>query len=67
MNSIGLKVKKIRQQYKLNQISFANAIGISQGRLSEIEQGKTKPSADTLNELRKRFHVDLNWLFEESN
>ncbi|WP_373457837.1 helix-turn-helix domain-containing protein [Paenibacillus wynnii] len=32
----------------MNQIAFADAIGISYGRLSEIEQGKTKPSADTL-------------------
>ncbi|MDH6430455.1 transcriptional regulator with XRE-family HTH domain [Paenibacillus sp. PastH-3] len=38
---------------------------ISQGRLSEIEQGKTKPSAETLKELRKEINVDLNWLFDE--
>jgi transcriptional regulator with XRE-family HTH domain len=46
---------------------FAEKIGISKGRLSEIEQGKTKPSAEALNELRKQFNVDLNWLFEEDN
>lgn len=66
MDSIGQKVKLIRKQHKLNQISFADAIGISQGRLSEIEQEKTKPSADTLKELRRRFQVDLNWLFDET-
>ncbi|WP_445668000.1 helix-turn-helix domain-containing protein [Paenibacillus sp. FSL H7-0918] len=38
---------------------------ISQGRLSEIEQGKTKPSTETLKELRKEINVDLNWLFDE--
>lgn len=64
MNTIGEKVKKIRLQKKLNQIAFADAIGISQGRLSEIEQGKTKPSADTLQQLRKKFDVDLNWLLD---
>jgi transcriptional regulator with XRE-family HTH domain len=63
--SIGDKVKAIRKQHQLNQIAFADTIGISQGRLSEIEQGKTKPSAETLYELRKKFNVDLNWLFEE--
>ncbi|WP_256721101.1 helix-turn-helix domain-containing protein [Paenibacillus odorifer] len=42
-------------------------MGISQGRLSEIEQGKTKPSAETLNELRKKFNVDLNRLSDENN
>lgn len=65
MNTIGDKVKFIRLQNKLNQIIFAEKIGISQGRLSEIEQGKTKPSAETIKELRKEFNVDLNWLFDE--
>ncbi|QWU15622.1 helix-turn-helix domain-containing protein [Paenibacillus sophorae] len=67
METIGDKVKAVRLKYNLNQISFAEKIGISQGRLSEIEQGKTKPSAETLKELRKKFNVDLNWLFDEDN
>ena len=65
MNAIGEKVKAIRIENNLKQIEFAETIGISQWRLSEIEQGKTKPSAETLNELRKKFNVDLNWLFDE--
>jgi transcriptional regulator with XRE-family HTH domain len=44
---------------------YAETVGISQGRLSEIEKGKTKPSAERLNELRKKFSVDLNWLFDD--
>ncbi|RUT43987.1 XRE family transcriptional regulator [Paenibacillus anaericanus] len=54
MKTIGGKVKAIRLKHELNQIAFADKIGISQGRLSEIEQGKTKPSAETLKELRKK-------------
>ncbi|MNC78693.1 transcriptional repressor DicA [compost metagenome] len=65
MNKIGAKIKIVRKQLKLNQNDFAETIGISQGRLSEIEQEKTKPSAETLYELRKRFNIDLNWLFDE--
>lgn len=65
MKTIGDKVKAIRLEHKLNQITFAESIGISQGRLSEIEQGKTKPSADTLKELRSKYKVDLNWLFDD--
>lgn len=66
MEGIGDKVKSIRLQHGLNQVAFAKKIGISQGRLSEIEQGKTKPSAETLNELRRNFNSDLNWLFDDS-
>lgn len=43
MNKIGDKVKAVRLQNKLKQVTFANKLGICQGRLSEIEQGKTKP------------------------
>jgi transcriptional regulator with XRE-family HTH domain len=62
METIGIKVKGIRKRHKMNQIEFSEKIGISQGRLSEIEQDKTKPSADTLIQLRKQFNIDLNWL-----
>jgi len=50
----------------LNQIDFSDVIGISQGRLSEIERDKTKASAETLKELRNRFNVDLNWLLNDT-
>jgi transcriptional regulator with XRE-family HTH domain len=46
MNAIGDKVKAIRKKHKLNKIDFAETIGISQGRLSEIEQGKTNGVAE---------------------
>lgn len=62
METIGNRVKGIRKRHKMNQIELSKKIGILQGRLSEIEQDKTKPSADTLIQLRKQFSVDLNWL-----
>jgi len=65
MDNLGQKIKAIRIKHNQNQVTFAESIGISQGRLSELEQGKTKPSADTLKELRKKFNVDLNWLLGE--
>jgi transcriptional regulator with XRE-family HTH domain len=65
MRTIGDKIKFIRKHSELTQIAFAETIGISQGRLSEIEKGKTKPSAETLQQLRKKFNVDLNWIFDE--
>jgi transcriptional regulator with XRE-family HTH domain len=62
METIGIKVKGIRKRHKMNQIEFSEKIGISQGRLSVIEQDKTKPSADKLIQLRKQFNIDLNGL-----
>jgi len=67
MDSIAEKVKYIRTSRKMNQTDFSQAISISQGRLSEIEQGKCKPSAETLIAISKCFKVDLNWLLLEDN
>ncbi|MGF7046220.1 transcriptional regulator with XRE-family HTH domain [Paenibacillus sp. DS2015] len=69
MPPIGAKVKGIRKQLEMNQIEFSKAINISQGNLSEIEQGNSKPSSETLMALRNNFGVDLNWLlqFEEES
>jgi transcriptional regulator with XRE-family HTH domain len=64
-DTIGQKIKKIRKANEMNQVEFSKMIGISQGRLSEIETDITKPSAETLIALRKRFKVDLNWLLIE--
>ncbi|MEK5057678.1 helix-turn-helix domain-containing protein [Paenibacillus sp. FSL H7-0326] len=37
MDTIGGKVKSIRKELELNQLEFSRILGISQGRLSEIE------------------------------
>lgn len=41
---------------------FAELIGISQGTLSDIENGKTKPSADTISALVRHTDIDARWL-----
>ncbi|MCM3634970.1 helix-turn-helix domain-containing protein [Paenibacillus camelliae] len=60
--SIGERVKHVRELVKLTQQQFANEIEISQGRLSEIEKNKCKPSAETLISLSKKYDINLNWL-----
>ncbi len=64
-NNIGSRFKIVRKMNNLNQNQFAEAINISQGRLSEIEKGICKPSADTLILIAEQFRVDLNWLLLE--
>ena len=60
--SIGKRIKVIRKLNKMTQVEFSTILGISQGRLSEIEKDITKPSAETLIAMSKRFNVDLNEL-----
>lgn len=63
--TIGARVKKIRDLNDMTQVEFSSLIGISQGRLSEIEKDITKPSAETLIALRRKFRVDLNELLSD--
>ncbi|MEX2416311.1 MAG: helix-turn-helix transcriptional regulator [Paenibacillaceae bacterium] len=67
-SSIGDRIRILRKSNKLNQIQFANLIGVSQGTLSELEQDKYKPSLDTIIAIKKKFGSNINWLiFGEEN
>jgi transcriptional regulator with XRE-family HTH domain len=57
---IGKKIKVIRLAEKMNQVNFAECLGVSQGSLSEIESGKSFPSIECLFELVNKFDVNLN-------
>jgi DNA-binding XRE family transcriptional regulator len=48
MENLGSRIKTVRKLNKINQVDFANRIGISQATLSELEQDKYKPSVDTV-------------------
>ncbi|WP_337103102.1 helix-turn-helix domain-containing protein [Paenibacillus sp. YIM B09110] len=67
MDSIGERLKSIRKMQDMNQQQFSSRVGISQGRLSELEIGKTFPSTDTLISIAEIFKLDLNWLIHESS
>ncbi|MEK5377592.1 helix-turn-helix domain-containing protein [Paenibacillus sp. FSL P2-0173] len=64
MNIIGDNIKTVRKINSLNQIEFAKVLGISQGTLSDIESGKSKPSLETLISLLEKFDVNLYWLIK---
>jgi transcriptional regulator with XRE-family HTH domain len=62
VDTIGMRLKYIRKLHKLNQDQFSQKIHLAQGRLSELEQGKCKPSTETLISIAENFDIDLNWL-----
>lgn len=62
MNVIGNNVRRLRKIHNLNQIDFANLIGVSQGSLSDIESGKSKPSVETVVSIHLKFGCSLEWL-----
>lgn len=62
MSTVGERIAQIREQSQLNQKDFAAQIGATQGALSKIETGLSKPSYETLETIGTIFGVSLDWL-----
>ena len=62
MRTIGTNIRKLRKLNNLSQVEFSSHIGISQGNLSEIEQGNSNPSLDTLLTIKSRFKCSIDEL-----
>jgi len=60
-NEVGQRVKLFRKIRFMNGMELAAQINISQGSLSEIENGINLPSANTLRNLYYA-GCDINWL-----
>jgi transcriptional regulator with XRE-family HTH domain len=59
---IGRKIREYRLTKGLKLKEFAPLIGISQGSLSDIENEKTKPSADTVVSIVRTTRINPWWL-----
>jgi transcriptional regulator with XRE-family HTH domain len=60
---IGHRLKEYRRIKRIRtSTSFSEIIGISQGSLSDIENEKTFPSADTLKKIIKNTDINAHWL-----
>ncbi|OPH47422.1 hypothetical protein BC351_39935 [Paenibacillus ferrarius] len=60
MINIGPNIRRLRKLNIMNQVEFSSKIGISQGNLSEIEQGNCNPSFDTLLAIKKQFNCNID-------
>ena len=52
------EIKKIRKKFDLTQVQLAKMIGISQPRISEMEQQKTV-TVNTLRKIAKALNVSI--------
>ena len=59
---IGERVISVRKKAGLNQREFAARLGISNGGISQIENGKAMPGGEFLLKMDQEFNVDVNWL-----
>lgn len=61
-SSIGKRLKTWRKSGSLTLVKLGKLIGISQSSLSELENGKSLPSAGTLKGLCLNTDLNLYWL-----
>ncbi|MFT4107181.1 MAG: helix-turn-helix transcriptional regulator [Lacrimispora sp.] len=61
------KLKLIRKANNMTQADFAASIGISRGNLANIELGNVAPTSMFINCVSLMFHIDKNWLMDDSN
>lgn len=61
MNTIGANIKQLRKTHNLSQTNFANKIGVSQGSLSDLESGKSKPAIETVISICTVFGCSYEW------
>ena len=65
--AIGENIRKIRKRNKLTQDIFAEKIGIEPSNLSNIENGKSFPSAMTIIQIQKHFEISTEEIFDTDN
>ncbi|MDI3480825.1 MAG: repressor LexA [Tepidanaerobacteraceae bacterium] len=62
LNTIGDRIKYLREKNNVTQQQLADATGLERGNLSHYEKNKIKPSAETIVALARFFKVSTDWL-----
>lgn len=62
MDSLGSRIKYLREKNNISQIEFAKKIGVSNAVLSRYESGDRKPDYDILNKIADYFGVSVDFL-----
>jgi len=61
-NTVGQRVKILREALNLNQRDFAAPLTIGQSGISQIEQGVHLPGLETIIEIAVAYGASLDWL-----
>ena len=62
INTIGTRIKAIRNKYKLNQTQMAKKINVHLQTLSRYERNVLMPSVDIISSITEQFNVNPQWL-----
>ena len=60
-------IKEIRRRNFLNQTQFAQRIGVTQGTVSQWENGLTRPNSEQLRSISETFNISVDDLLRGEN
>lgn len=60
-----LRIKEVLREKGITAISLASKLGIAQPSMSNIVNGKSKPSLDTLEKIAEILNIPISELFEK--
>lgn len=60
-----LRIKDVLKEKRVTAVSLAGMIGITQPNMSNIVNGKSTPSLETLEKIANALEVDIPELFEK--
>lgn len=60
-----LKIKEVLKENKTTVVALAEAVGITQPNMSNIVNGKSTPSLETLEKIANALNVPITSLFKE--
>ena len=63
MNIKNIKMKKLREQLNLSQLSLSKKVGVSRQTIISVENGNYNPSLELCIKICKELNVTLNDLF----
>ncbi len=63
----GKRLKQIRESKQISVYKLAQDVGMSQGHISDLENGRNVPTIDTLKRLLAPFGITLSEFFNENS
>jgi transcriptional regulator with XRE-family HTH domain len=66
VNAIGAYIREQREQAKISMRQLAQAAGVSNPYLSQVERGLRKPSADILQQIAKGLRISAEALYVQA-
>jgi len=63
--TFGDKLVLIRKHYNLSITKMTNDTGVVKSNISRYERNLVSPTIDFLAKLKKKYHINLNWLFDD--